>query len=88
MASTCCARWIDIGGTQIELNGVDDLLQKLYFDGWLPGDAGLDDALLKGLRGAGNHFHMGVEHGVATAAATMFAEYCETLDREMPWQRQ
>ena len=48
MASTCCARWIDIGGTQVELNGVDDLLQKLYFDGWLPGDAGLDDALLKG----------------------------------------
>jgi len=77
MGRSCCGnrgvRIIKIANSKAGLTGLDQLLEDVYREGWRPGQPGLEERLISGVRAAGNYIEPGFE--------TVYAKSLEELYR-------
>lgn len=79
MSPGCCGmrgvRIIEVAGDKVGLAGLDATLERFYLEGWSPGDPGLEAALVKALRNAGNYITPAVEYAYQAALRDLYQKF-------------
>jgi hypothetical protein len=78
MSPGCCGggvRIIEVAGDKVGLTGLDATLERFYLEGWSPGDASLEAALVEALRQAGNYITPSMEPAYAAALGQFYQKF-------------
>ena len=78
MSPGCCGggvRIIEVAGDKVGLTGLDATLERFYLEGWSPGDAGLEAALVQALRDAGNHITPSMEAAYQATLGDLYQKF-------------
>ncbi len=70
------SRKVPVGNAEIQLFGVDEILDDFYLEGWLPEDGDLQEKVSSALREAGNHLLPGMESACGAALVKLFRQVC------------
>jgi len=70
------SRKVPVGNAEIQLRGVDEILDDFYLEGWRPEDGELQEKLSSALREAGNHLSPGMESACGAALVKLFRQVC------------
>jgi len=88
MTGGCCPpkglRKIRVGNFVVGVTGLDALLEDTLGRGWRPGQEGLREALVQGLRAAGNYIASGTEGAYGEALAELYRQYFNSARRQAP----
>jgi small redox-active disulfide protein 2 len=88
MPGGCCPptglRKIRVGNFIVGVTGLDALLEDTLGRGWRPGQEGLREALVQGLRAAGNYIASGSEGVYGEALAELYWQYFHSLRKQAP----
>jgi hypothetical protein len=78
MSRGCCGggvRIVEVAGSKVGLTGLDTALERFYLEGWSPGDAGLEAALVQALRDAGNYITPSMEAAYQAALGDLYQKF-------------
>ena len=66
---------VRVGQNEVNLAGVDKILERFYLEGWSPDEAGLKDSLVEALRDTGNYIPPGQEPAYAATLVELFRQF-------------
>jgi small redox-active disulfide protein 2 len=73
-----------VGNFVVGVTGLDALLEDTLRRDWRPGQEGLQEALVQGLRAAGNYIAPGNEGAYGEALAELYRQYFHSVRQQAP----